>query len=260
MNVTTVRQLRTVDRRPPRPERSRPRRFARSQFLALCGLLLALQVVTAPEAFAVSCGAGKHIFVRNGGTSPSTRWGVRGKIEVPNHQFDPDCNAAAFATIHFNNCSSVCGTQVEIGLKHYAPTQIVIWTEREQNGVVTHNDNITTAGFNILIDLRLKVTQAGDVFFEYDFGNGWLTTWSSPYHINWAPAFAMGESEKLGDATQMTSSHRNLKFLNSGWNETNWGEMTCEVDEAPGWSWDPIGSSNNDYDVVNIGGGMCDPA
>jgi hypothetical protein len=150
---------------------------------------------------------------------------------------------------------SSAGTQVEIGIQQTS-NQLFIFTEKELNGVPQRYDLITTAGYNLLTDLRVKVTQSGDVIFEYDFGSGWQTAWSSPYNISWAPGYPMGESEKRGDDTQMTSHHRNMKYLTSSWTEGAWSSMTCVKDEAPGWSWSKI-STTNDYDVVGVGGGVC---
>jgi hypothetical protein len=218
-------------------------------------LILTSLVAVSPPAYAVSCPPGKHIFIRNGSTTQ--RWGVKGQIKVPVRQLDPNCNSAAFTTIHLSNCSSACNTMVEIGLKQFG-SQIVVWTEQQTSGMFIHNDNITTGGYNFYISFRLKIAQDGSVFFEYNFGSGWVTTWSSPYSTNWAPGYPMGESEKKGDLTQMTSSHRSMQYLDSNWTETNWSSMTCVNDEAPGWSWSPVGS--NGWDVVNVGGGVCVPA
>lgn len=148
---------------------------------------------------------------------------------------------------------------MEIGLKQFG-SQIVIWTEKEVSGQIIRNDNITTGAYNTFISFRLKVAQSGDVFFEYNFGNGWITTWSSPYNINWAPGYPMGESEKLGDGTQMTSHHRDMMYITQGWGEAAWGGMTCVQYEAPGWSWRPLSGSNNDWDVIGVGGPTCAPA
>ncbi|MGZ5297384.1 MAG: hypothetical protein ACXWEG_04465 [Actinomycetota bacterium] len=221
----------------------------------ILSLIVTAQAIGSSPASAVSCGAGKHIFIRNGSTNQ--RWGVKGRISVPNRQLDPTCNSAVFTSVHFSNCSAFCSTFVEVGLKQ-SSSGLVIWTEQETNGVVTHNDNITTGAYNSYITFRLKVAQNGDVFFEYNFGSGWVTTWSSPYSTNWAPGYPMGETEKKGDATQMTSSHRSMQFLASDWSETNWSSEVCVNDEAPGWSWSPVGS--NGWDVVNVGGGTCVPA
>ncbi len=117
-------------------------------------------------------------------------------------------------------------------------------------------DQITTASYNLLTDLRVRVSQSGDAFFQYDFGSGWQTTWSSPYNISWAPGYPMGESEKRGANTQMTSHHRNMKYVKSDWTEGAWTSMTCVKDEAPGWSWSKV-SSTDDYDVVNVSAGVC---
>jgi hypothetical protein len=229
-----------------------PKRLIRVLLVLVVGF--SFQIAAASPALAVNCPPGKHLFIRNGSTTQ--RWGVRGRINVPQRQLDPNCNSAAFTSIHLSNCSSFCSTFVEVGLKQYDST-IAVWTEQETNGIVTHNDNITTGGYNFYITFRLKIAQDGAAFFEYDFGNGFITTWSSPYSTNWAPGYPMGESEKLGDLTQMTSSHRTMKFLDANWVETNWSSMTCVNDEASGWSWHPVGT--NGWDVVNTGGGTCVP-
>lgn len=200
-----------------------------------------------------ACPAGKHIFIRAGSTT--TRWGVRGKIEVPQRQIDSCSGASAFTTVHLTNCKSQCPTQVEIGIQQTS-NSLFIFTEKELNGMVTHYDQITTAAYNLLTDLRVRVAQSGDVFFQYDFGSGWVTTWSSPYNISWAPGYPMGESEKRGNDTQMTSHHRNMRYVRSDWTQGPWGSMTCVQDQAPGWSWSKV-SPTNDYDVVNVGAGNC---
>lgn len=226
--------------------------------LAVVLVLTCVQLGVGLPAEAVSCPAGKHIFIRAGSTN--TRWGVRGRIKVPNNNLDDCSGAATFMTVHFSNCSGIpCGTQVEIGIKN-RPSGPVIFTEKQINGEVLRYDEITTAGFNFWIPLRLRVTQSGDVFFHYDLGSGYVTTWSSPYNINWAPAYPMGETEKVGDDTQMFSHHDGLRYITSTWNEVAWSSMKCVYDAAPGWSWDPVSGSNNAYNVVNVGGNSCDPA
>jgi hypothetical protein len=218
-------------------------------------LVLASAIVFVPtSARAASCPSGKHIFVRTGSTT--NRWGVRGKIEVPFRDIDGCNTAAAYTTVHLTNCALQCGTQVEIGIQQTS-SQLFIFTEKELSGMVLKYDQITTASHNLPTDLRLKVAQSGDVFFEYNFGGGWSTTWSSPYNISWAPGYPMGESEKRGDDTQMTSERRNMRYVKSDWSEATWSSMTCVKDEAPGWSWSPV-NSTNDYDVVGVGAGECD--
>lgn len=123
---------------------------------------------------------------------------------------------------------------------------------------MTNNDDLGFANFDEFISFRSKVSQAGDVFFEFNTGGGWLITSSSPYTVNWGSGYPMGETEKKGDGTQMSSHHRNLQYLTSTWSEVDWPSMTCVQDEAPGWSWSPLSGSTNDYDVVDVGGGTCD--
>jgi hypothetical protein len=83
--------------------------YGRRVFRLLVPVLLIMSHITlAVPAHAVSCGAGKHIFVRNGASSPSPRWGIRGRVKIPNNQLDQSCDSAMFASIHLDNCSTVC--------------------------------------------------------------------------------------------------------------------------------------------------------
>lgn len=224
------------------------------QMVALLALVCS-QLWIGPPAEAVACPSGKQIFIRQ--QSTNTRWGVRGKVKVPNNNIDACAGAATFTTAHFTDCSTpVCGTQVEIGIRDNS-TGPIVFTEKQVNGDVVRFDQITTAANNTFISLRLKVAQNGDVFFEYNFGSGWETTWSSPYSIGWAPGFPMGETEKIGDDTQMFSHHRDMRYITSSWDESAWGGMTCVLDSAPGWSWHPLSGSTNDWDVTNVGGDSC---
>jgi hypothetical protein len=228
--------------------------------LLVAVLFLTMSHVTlAVPADAVTCGAGKHIFVRNGLSSPNPRWGIRGRVKIPSNQLDQSCDSAMFASIHLDNCSTVCYDMVETGIKMFG-FSVVVWTEQEQSGQIIHNDNITTAATGIYTTYRLKEAQDGSVFFEYNFGSGFVTTWSSPYNVIWGSAYPMGESEKKGDQTQMEAHFRNLQYLTSTWSEVNWPSMTCVVDEAPGWTWSPVSGSTNAFDVVNVGGNSCAPA
>jgi hypothetical protein len=220
-------------------------------------LLMASQlVVSSQPAYAVSCDPGKHIFIRT--KNAATHWGIRGDASSPMHTLDPCSGPASFVTVHYNKCSSICGTWVEIGLVQQ-PDDIYLFTEQGYNYQVINNDQFAFGSFGLLTGFRIKVTQAGDVLFEYDVGSGLHYT-SQSYHINWAPGYDYGESEKIGTGTQMSSSHRNLKYLSQNWNESAWLGMKCDTDEAPGWSWHPIPNvDGNDYDVVNqAGSGPCD--
>lgn len=230
------------------------RKRARVVRLSLVLLFVVTQLLFAPPAHAVACPAGKHIFIRQGSTS--LRWGVRGKLSVPNNNLDACSTAATFTTVHFNNCASKCATQVEIGIRDTSSGP-KIFTEKEVNGQVTRFDLITTAPHDNFVSFRLRVAQNGDVIFQYNFGSGWETTWSSPYSIGWGSGYPMGESEKIGDDTQMKSHHRDMMYITQSWAETAWGGMTCVQDEAPGWSWKPFGGSTNEWDVVGVGGPTC---
>ncbi len=89
----------------------------------------------------------------------------------------------AFTTIHYNPCDfTACGTFVEIGLRQDA-SNITVFTEQDDNYNNIHGNIITLAGYNYYISFRIKVSQAGDVFMEYDLGSGWQIAWSSPYSI-----------------------------------------------------------------------------
>lgn len=73
----------------------------------------------------------------------------------------------------------------------------------------------------------------------------------------WGTGFPMGETEKFGRGTTMSSKHRNLKYVApSNGREYDWTGMTCVFDDAPGWRWQPPTGSTNDYDVVS-GSGDC---
>lgn len=63
-----------------------PSKLRRRSWIVLLVVLMS-QVALSPPAHAVSCGAGKHIFIRQ--ESTSLRWGARGKISVPNLTLDP---------------------------------------------------------------------------------------------------------------------------------------------------------------------------
>lgn len=102
--------------------------------LLVAVLFLTMSHVTlAVPADAVTCGAGKHIFVRNGLSSPNPRWGIRGRVKIPSNQLDQSCDSAMFASIHLDNCSTVCYDMVETGIKMFG-FSVVVWTEQEQSG------------------------------------------------------------------------------------------------------------------------------
>lgn len=66
----------------------------------------------------------------------------------------------------------------------------------------------------------------------------------------------MGETEKFGAGTMMTPKHRNLKYVaSSNGPEYDWVGMVCVYDDAPGWQWQPVSGSTDDYNVVSGSGG-----
>jgi hypothetical protein len=229
-------------------------RLARGKTLLVVALLAAQVIVFSQPAQAAGCD-GKHILIRT--KNAATHWGMRGRVSVPIHQVDTCSGAAAVATIHIERCSTICGTQVEMGMLQEPDGDLFIFTE-QQNGPTVHYDYIALGAFSTLIGFRIKVTQVDDVLFEYDIGSGFQYS-PNNYSISWAPGYDYGESEKIGAAPQMSSSHRNLKYLSANWTEVDWLGMKCSQDEAPGWSWSPIpNDTGNDYDVVNVAGsGQC---
>ncbi len=132
--------------------------------------------------------------------------------------------------------------------------------EQTDGTQLIHLNSIRFANYNDLTGFRIRFTQQGDALMQYDVGSGFVAA-NSGWTITWHPGFDFGESEKVGDDTQMTSHHRNLRYLRTDWSEHAWIGMKCVKDEAPGWSWSPLSGSSNDYDVVNVGGNdPCDQA
>jgi hypothetical protein len=206
----------------------------------------------------VSCGDGKHIFVLQ--ATSTAHWGVRAKISTdPNGLETSSCNGAVFITSHLDNCSSWCGIQVETGTRQ-TPNRFVYFAEKETAGGVTL-DELAFVAPNDWGVVRVRGVNHDYPTVKYHMeyneldGIGWHD--AQVYTVSWGTGWPMGETEKKRNDTTMVSMHRNLQYQNSSnGQELDWLGMNCIVDEAPGWKWDPVGASDNDYNVVG-GSGPC---
>lgn len=205
------------------------------------------------------CTDHKQIFVRQSSTKP--RWGVRGKISTTLRTLETEaCTGTAITTVHHNDCSWLCGTQVEIGIRQY-PWAVIIFSEKQTDGEVRFYEEWALAPDNSWILGRVRGVNRsnGTVDYHMDYnlldGIGWHDI--RIYNVMWGTGFPMGDTEKFGRATTMSSKHRNLKYVaSSNGPEYDWTGMTCVFDDAPGWHWQPPTGSTNDYDVVS-GSGDC---
>jgi hypothetical protein len=222
-------------------------------------LILVPQVLVAPPAWAAACGNGKHIFIRQ--QTSTAQWGVRAKISTDLNDIEHgDCSGAAFVTAHLENCSTICGTQVETGTRQQPSNDFIFFAEKEVGGGITFVQ-LALVNENEFAIVRVRGVSEGYPTVKYHMeynkldGIGWHN--AHEFTVSWGTGWPMGETEKKGDGTTMHSMHRNLQYQNSSdGQELDWLGMVCIVDEAPGWHWDRLGSSDNDYDVVS-GAGTC---
>lgn len=203
------------------------------------------------------CTGHKQIFVRH--SSTTARWGVRGKIPTALRTLETQaCTGTAITTVHHEDRLTICGTQVEIGIRQY-PWSVVIFSEKQTNWEVLFYEEWAVAPTNSWILGRVRgVSQPNgtvDYHMEYNLldGMGWHGI--RIYNVGWATGFPMGETEKFGSGATMNSKHRNLKYVaSSNGPEYDWAGMTCVFDDAPGWQWQPLTGSTNDYNVVSGSG------
>jgi hypothetical protein len=222
--------------------------------LALAGVLTLFQA----PAFALNeCNTNPQIFVRSSSDQDHTN-GATDKI-LTGGALDSDCLGIVLGTAHTSRTgvdNPGWGDWVETGFykkrNQDSSVDICRFTEWGTNFNTISMDLGCGAPLNNGYYAKWRVsnvqgTEDWTMYVDYLNGNGFI--YEATAHVTWAHGVASGETERWGNNTDMSQSHRELQFKNNSNNWVDWPDANCIWDTSTSYSWSK--NSATSYDIVN---------